>query len=230
MNSQPIVALIPIKANSQRLAGKNFLLYNGRPLYQTMLDTLSQVPEIEKVVVNTDSKDIADYCKALGDKYCVIERPKSILGDIVTMNTIIEHDLSIIEGRHFLQTHVTNPLLQASTISAAIEQYLEQISNKDSLFSASVIKKRVYDTDIKAINHSNEELEQTQDLQDIFMENSNLFIFSRSSFKENGNSRIGRSPSVFCMNEYEGIDIDHSEDLHLANLINQNRSLFGLMD
>ncbi|MEO7797673.1 MAG: hypothetical protein ABIY47_08115, partial [Opitutaceae bacterium] len=47
------VALLPIKANSQRVRGKNFKELQGKPLFQWILDSLLAVDEIELVVINT---------------------------------------------------------------------------------------------------------------------------------------------------------------------------------
>ena len=51
-----IVALLPMKANSERVIGKNFKSFCGKPLYRWMLDTLISVEAIDKIVINTDAR------------------------------------------------------------------------------------------------------------------------------------------------------------------------------
>src|SRR3546814_10507062 len=47
-NNKPrIVALLPMKANSERVKGKNFREFCGKPLFRLILDTLLEVDEIE---------------------------------------------------------------------------------------------------------------------------------------------------------------------------------------
>ena len=41
--SDKIVALLPMKANSERVVGKNFRDFNGKPLFRWILDTLLSV-------------------------------------------------------------------------------------------------------------------------------------------------------------------------------------------
>ena len=53
-----IVALLPMKANSTRVPGKNFLNFCGKPLFRWVLDSLLEVPEIDTIVINTDAKEI----------------------------------------------------------------------------------------------------------------------------------------------------------------------------
>jgi len=50
---QGLVALLPMKAHSQRVSGKNFRLLGGRPLFRWMLDALLSIPAIDTIVINT---------------------------------------------------------------------------------------------------------------------------------------------------------------------------------
>ena len=146
------------------------------------------------------------------------------------MNSIIQYDLLQTDGEHFLQTHVTNPLLTERTIQDALETYFKQLPKHDSLLSVNSIKKRAYNEKIEPINHRHEQLLMTQDLPEILIENSNIFLFSRSSFYANNNSRIGKNPFAYKMNELEAIDIDTLEEFQLAELIHSRRELFGFID
>ena len=52
------VALLPMKAHSERVTGKNFRIFAGKPLFRWILDTLLEIEEIDQVVINTDARDI----------------------------------------------------------------------------------------------------------------------------------------------------------------------------
>ncbi|MFT5779371.1 MAG: CMP-N-acetylneuraminic acid synthetase [Crocinitomicaceae bacterium] len=224
MIEKKIIALVPIRQVSTRLENKNFRLLDGKPLYQHILDTLHSIDSIDQVIINTDSDIIKEACSTRYSKVRIIDRPNSINGPDITMNTLINYDLSQVEGEHFFQTHATNPLLTSETIIDAIQHYFERLGTKDSLLSVYPLKKRLYQKNLEPINHQNGVLAQTQDLPEVLVENSNIFIFSRTSFFENHQSRIGSSPFAFYMNELEGIDIDTGNDLALAELICQNRT------
>ena len=47
-----------MKANSQRVKGKNFKPLNGKPLFRWILDALLAIDEIDEVVINTDARAI----------------------------------------------------------------------------------------------------------------------------------------------------------------------------
>lgn len=50
------VALMPLKANSERVPGKNFRLFCGKPLFRWMLDTLLATEDVDLIVINTDAR------------------------------------------------------------------------------------------------------------------------------------------------------------------------------
>jgi len=174
---------------------------------------------IEFVVIDTDSQVIADDAFKNFNRVKIINRPKKLRGDFVPMNDIIAYDLSRLKGKYFLQTHSTNPLLTTETINKAIEQYFKNIEKCDSLFSVTRLQSRLYGQDGSAINHNPNELLRTQDLSPIFEENSNLYIFSKKSFREAGDKRIGLKPQMFEISKFEAIDIDEPEDFELAKIL-----------
>jgi len=217
-------ALLPMKGTSERVPNKNMKDFNGKPLYHAIMDTLLRSKYIEKVVINTDSEIIAkDAKKNFGDNVIIIDRPKEIQGGDVSMNVIINYDLSQLYGEHFLQTHSTNPMLRVETLDKAIETYFENLEKYDSLFSVTRVQTRFYDKNANPINHNPEELLRTQDLEPLYEENSNFYIFSKESFKDAGNKRIGLKPYIFEVNKLEAVDIDEPEDFILAEILYQNR-------
>ena len=219
-----ITALVPIKSNSTRLPNKNFKFFNGKPLFHHVLETLQNTDEIGLIYVNTDSIQVKNDCVHLFSKVRIIERPEHLIEDEITMNTIIDYDLSRIEGEHFLQTHCTNPLLSKKTIRECIQSYLGNLENHDSLLSVDCIQKRTYRKNGTAINHDSEIMLQTQELEPIYIENSNLFLFSRASFYQAGKNRVGKTPLFYPTPTLESIDIDYPEDFTLAELIAKNRN------
>jgi len=148
-----------------------------------------------------------------------IRKSRDIQGDFVSMNNIINYDLNHLDGEHFLQTHSTNPLLRAETIDKAIEKYFEGLENYDSLFSVTKVQTRFYDINAKPVNHNPNELLRTQDLEPMYEENSNFYIFSKDSFENANNKRIGLKPQIFEVNKLEAVDIDEPEDFKLAELL-----------
>lgn len=222
--SQPtprITALLPIKRNSERVKGKNFRDFAGRPLYRWILDTLLSIPRVHEVVINTDAEDLLRGHALPADPRVVIRtRRPEICGDLVSMNKVLADDVEARPADVYLMTHATNPLLPAATIEAALSAYLDarDAGTHDSLFSATRIQTRFYRADGSAVNHDPDVLLRTQDLEPWFEENSNLYVFSAESFRATG-ARIGRRPKIFETGKLESIDIDDQDDWNLAELV-----------
>ena len=216
-----LVALLPMKAHSERVPGKNFRDFAGKPLFKWMLDKLFDLPEINRIVINTDARDIlANFGLASTGKVLIRDRKPEICGDSVSMNRIIEDDIGAIEADVYFMTHTTNPLLSVDTVRRALVMFekINGYSSYDSLFSVTKHQTRFYRQNGEPINHDLKNLLRTQDLEPWFEENSNFFIFTRESFQKTG-SRIGERPYLFVTPHRESFDIDDLETWAIAETI-----------
>lgn len=213
-----ITALVPMRHHSQRVPGKNYRLLDGKPLYQHILDTLQHVPEIDQIVVDTDSQEIITGLRQHFPHVVIIDRPESLRADTISMNDILLYDISQSEGDLYLQTHSTNPLLKASTISRAIHTLIDALPEKDSLFSVTRLQTRLYDQNGKAINHDPKVLIQTQDLPPVYEENSCIYIFPPETLQQN-RTRIGKHPILFETDPQESWDIDEEIDFKMVEMV-----------
>lgn len=223
-NEINIVALVPMKGNSERVPNKNLKMFNGKPLYHSIIKSLQLSKYITKIVVNTDSQNIKSD---IGNNFPfieLVERPADIQGDFVSMNEIIAYDLKRIDGDIFIQTHSTNPLITAETIDQAIEMFISNTGDNDSVFSVTRLQSRFYWKDGLPINHNPEVLLRTQDLDPLFEENSNFYIFTKKSFSDSGNKRIGKKPLMFEVDKIQAIDIDDLQDFKIAEIIERTLS------
>lgn len=217
-----IVALVPMRHHSQRVPGKNYRPLAGKPLFHHIIGTLLAVPEINEVVVDTDSDEVMDGLKRHFPSVKIINRPASLRADDVPMNDILIHDTSQVQAAFYLQTHSTNPLLKAETISKAIQLLLTHYPNKDSLFSVTRLQTRLYDRHGKAMNHNPNELIQTQDLPPVYEENSCLYIFTRDNLLARKH-RISDKPLMFEIDADEAWDIDEELDFAICDFLLKRR-------
>src|SRR5215211_3314119 len=170
-----------MRHHSQRVPGKNYRSLAGKPLFHHIIETLRSVSEINQVVVDTDSEPVMDGVGRLFPDVKLIQRPEHLRADNIPMNEILLHDTQQIESDFYLQTHSTNPLLKAETVSQAIRTFFSEYPNYDSLFSVTRLQTRLYFQDGHAINHDPRELIQTQELPSVYEENSCLYIFTREN-------------------------------------------------
>lgn len=213
-----IAALLPMKAHSERVPNKNFRDFNGKPLFRWILETLLSIPDISEVIINTDARSVlAQHGLVDSARIRIRDRKAELCGDLVSMNRVLEDDVTNVPADVYVMTHTTNPLLSADTIKTALQRFEEaqRLGTADSLFSVNKFQTRFYRQDGTSVNHDLMNLIRTQDLIPWFEENSHLYIFTGKSFAKT-NARIGERPALFETPKLESIDIDDQADWDLA--------------
>ena len=209
------LAIVPMRHNSERVPGKNYRPLGGIPLYHHVVRTLSAVPEIDSVVIDTDSDVIIADCATHFPHVQVLLRPEHLRDGTIAMNDVLLNTLDQVDADIVLQTHSTNPFLKAATISDALRLFTTPGSEFDSVFSVTRLQARLWDADVHPVNHDPAVLLRTQDLAPLFIENSCFFIFTPELLRQRGN-RIGSRPLMVEMAPLEAVDIDTEEDFALA--------------
>jgi CMP-N-acetylneuraminic acid synthetase len=217
-----VVALVPMRHHSERVPGKNYRELAGKPLYAYILETLMACPDVSHIAVDTDSPIIYDGVRKSFPVVQLIERPETLRGDAVSMNAVLLHDLDVVEGEFFLQTHSTNPLLRSETIGRAINTFFDGYPKCDALFSVTPIHFRLWGQDGRPLNHDPAELLRTQDLPPVFQENSCMYLFDRRGFSRRRN-RLGENPRMFEVILPEALDIDDELSFKIAEWIIKDR-------
>lgn len=216
--SDSVIALLPMKANSTRVKEKNFRDFCGKPLFRWVLDSLLEIEEITKVVINTDARQIlADAGCVDTDRIMIRDRRPEICGDDVSMNLVLADDITNVPADLYIMTHTTNPLISSITIRNAIKLFRDarRTGMADSLFTVNRVQARFYRADVAPVNHDPRNLIPTQNLEPWFEENSNLYIFTADSFDAT-NARIGETPVMLESPSLESIDIDTPSDWEFA--------------
>jgi len=222
--TKKIIALVPMRHYSERVPGKNYRPLAGKPLFHHIINTLLAVPELDSILVDTDSPEIVAGLQAHFPSVKIIDRPEHLRGDAVSMNEILMHDTGVMEADFYLQTHSTNPLLRAQTVSSAIQAFLAAIPEYDSLFGVTRYQTRLWDQLGRPVNHNPNILLRTQDLPPLFEENSCLYIFTRQNLVSRRN-RLGQRPLQFEIPAAEARDIDDELEFVIAETL--YRQMYG---
>jgi len=218
-----LIALVPMRHHSQRVPGKNYRQLAGKPLYRYIVETLLAVPEIDQIVVDTDSEPVMEGLRQDFPMIRLIERPESLRADTISMNEILLYDTAQVESDFYIQTHSTNPLLKPETVSRAIQSFTMGYPTYDSLFSVTRLQTRLWTKDSHPLNHDPAVLIQTQDLPPVFEENSCMYLFTRENLQKNHN-RLGRRPLMFEIDQDEAWDIDEELDFAIVDFLMHRQS------
>jgi len=222
-----IYALIPIKHNSERVPGKNYRDFNGKPLFYWIINTLLNSTYIDKIIIDTDSPTIKElipkHFSDTMDRIIIYDRPKHLHGGHIATNDLfvnVIQDLSL-DADYYFQTHTTNPLLKTSSVNDAIETFLSKINDGyETLFSVKTHHTRFYNSNGEDMNHNRFHLIPTQDLDPIYEENSCMYVFSKDTLMKY-NARIGNKAYLYKMNDIESTDIDWPEDFKIAESLHK---------
>ena len=74
MDKKKIVAIIPVRKNSQRIKNKNFLsFYKGKSLLELKIEQLKKVKNIDEIVVSSDAELAKKISKSKIEWFKILE-------------------------------------------------------------------------------------------------------------------------------------------------------------
>lgn len=218
MNKYKLTAIVPMRHSSERIPGKNYRDFAGKPLFHHVTQTLLDCPLIDKVVIDTDSQVVMDQVQGYFPAVTVLERPEHLRDGGIPMNDVLLNSINQVPSDFYLQTHSTNPLLTVKTLTEGIAKFFAIQPMYDSLFSVTRRHVRFWDVLARPINHNQNILLRTQDLPPVFEENSCFYVFTKDILERKHN-RIGDRPFLFEMPEIEAQDIDVELNFIVAELL-----------
>jgi CMP-N-acetylneuraminic acid synthetase len=216
--SYSVAAIVPMRHSSERVPGKNYRDFAGKPLFHRIIDTLLECPSITQVVIDTDSPTVIEQAEIYYPSVTILERPQHLRDGAIPMNNVLLNTCEQVPADFYLQTHSTNPLLSAETVEKGVKQFLAQYPVYDTLFGVTRMQTRLWDPLARAINHNANILLRTQDLPPVYMENSCMYIFKKETLIQKGN-RLGDRPFMYEIAEIEAQDIDVELNFKVAEFL-----------
>lgn len=211
-------ALVPLKLDSERLPGKNFLTLGAKPLAHHLLDTLVQSELFEEIFIHASDERIMER---LPKGLSWLPRPKELDGSQVKANELFNDSVSQIGEAFIFQTQVTAPFLSFSSIKRGLDAV--RIEGFDSSTSVTAHKTFAWlEGSEKPLNYELEDIPRTQDIRSVLLETSGFYCFKTSGFLER-RTRIHGKTKFIELGFEESVDIDYPEDFLVAQAILQVR-------
>ena len=224
-----VVALIPARAGSKRLPGKNVRRLAGHPLIAYTIAAARQSGVFSDVVVSTDSPDYAAIARHYGAEVPFL-RAQQLAGDLSPDIEWVEEMLVGLRGagRHydcFSLLRPTSPFRQPETIRRAWGEFLAE-TGVDSLRAVEKCKqhpgkmwvlrgKRMVPLLPLGPAEQPWHSSQYQSLPEVHVQNASLEIaWSRVVF--DGRTIAGQVLAPFLTQGYEGFDVNSPQDWQLA--------------
>ncbi len=211
-----IVAMVPIKLNSERVKEKNLRMFcDGKPLIQFILEALKKSRNINQIYVYCSDERIQDY---LIDGVKFLKRPDFLDANTANCNDIIREFIKEVHADIYVVSHATAPFTSTESIDKCIETVLEH-NEYDSAFTVEKVQTFMWSNG-KPMNFDPDHFPRTQDLEPLYMETSGAFVFTRDVFQKY-DRRIGISPCLVEVGPEESCDIDTEFDMKVAQALYQ---------
>ncbi len=144
------LCVISARGGSRGLPGKNIRPLLDKPLIVWSIEQALGTPEIDRVVVSTDSEEIAQVARAAGAETPFV-RPNHLSTSEAGKFEVFKHALQSCEDHYgeqyefYLDLDCTNPLREISDISACISKYRElRGKGVDGVFTVCNARKNPY--------------------------------------------------------------------------------------
>ena len=226
------VALIPARSGSKRVRDKNVALLAEHPVMAYTIAAARASALFDAVVVSTDSERYADVARHYGAEVPAL-RPAPLAGDTSPDIEWVEHMLDVLEraGRRYEVFSIlrpTSPFRQAATIQRAWTAFAADPA-ADSLRAVETCRQHPAKMWVKRGNrllpllpfgpeaqpwHSS----QYPDLPVVYVQNASLEIAWTRVVRET-RTIAGVNIIPFVTEGYEGLDVNHTDDWDLAELL-----------
>ncbi len=219
MNSEVInsdniraVGVIPVKLNSERTPGKNIkALYDGTPLIHLVQKYMLRVDGLEKVYVYCSDEKVKKYLIE-GVEYVqrdpVYDSPTA---DVIEMMRVFSE---IVDADIYVQSHATVPFIKAESINEGLKAI--KSGRYDSAIAAKTIQDFLWKNN-QPFNYNLDNIPRTQDMEPFYAE-CGVYIYRNDVIKQK-KRKIGDSPYLIKIDEFEAIDIDEPEDFIMADAL-----------
>lgn len=211
MKEKKVVALIPLRGGSKSIPGKNIKLIAGLPLCAWVLKAAVAAESISEIYVSTDSDEIADIVKSLNLGVHVVERPSQFACDEASTESVMLHFAEQVEFDLLVTIQATSPLLSASDLDQAIEEFYAK--NLDSMLTAVRSYRFYWQDDARPINYDPLNRPRRQDFPGTLMENGAFYVTCKETLLEN-RCRLAGKIGIYEMAENTAVEIDEPEDWH----------------
>ncbi|HEY5871990.1 MAG TPA: acylneuraminate cytidylyltransferase family protein [Gaiellaceae bacterium] len=228
MSAPRAVAFVPARAGSERVPQKNVRLLAGHPLLAYAIATALQSETFERVVVSTDSEEIADVARWYGADVPFL-RPAEYATSTSPDIEWLAYTLEQLDERYevFALIRATNPFRGPETVRRGLEQLLAT-SEADSLRAVELVKQHPGKMWLLAddgrtmsplLDQSHLDVAwhagQYQALPHVYVQNSALEIAWTRAVTEHG-TREGEVIAPFLTQGLEGFNVDDEEDWRRA--------------
>ncbi len=219
-----IIAFIPVRGGSKSIPLKNIKPFCGKPLVCWNIEALEACPEVDKVVVATDSDEIWNTVESRNYKKTILyhRSVENACDTASTESVMLEyiHYAKLTEDNIFMLVQATSPLTETKHFTEAIQMYGR--GEYDSIITCVHNYRFFWNEDGTSMNYDYMNRPRRQNFKGMLMENGAFYINTVGNILGNGN-RLGGKIGIYEMPEYTATEIDEPDDwMILENLMHKH--------
>jgi len=223
-----ITCVIGARGGSKGLAGKNIRPLLGKPLIGWSIEQALACPEISRVVVSTDSAEIAATALAFGAEVPFM-RPEHLANDSAGKWEVWQHALEACDQYYpepidlYVDLDCTSPLRDVNDISKAIAQF--KASKLDAVFSVCEARKNPYfnmlelkDQRLQICKALPAPIVRRQDAPKVFEHVASIYVLS-PAYLRSGSGLLSGQTQGYDIGTAKSLDVDSEFDFQLIEYL-----------
>ena len=222
------IAFIPVRGGSKSIPLKNIKSLCGKPLVCWNIEALETCPQVDEVIVATDSDEIWNTVESRNYKKTTLYRrsAENACDTASTESVMIEYIkyANLPEADIFMLVQATSPLTESAHFSEALQRYAT--GEYDSMLTCVRNFRFFWNEDGTSMNYDYMNRPRRQNFSGMLMENGAFYINTVGKILSNGN-RLGGKIGIYEMPEYTATEIDEPDDwMILEKLMRKYKSEF----
>ena len=219
-----VKAFIPVRGGSKSIPLKNIKTFCGKPLVCWNIEALEACPEVDEVVVATDSDDIWNTVESRNYKKTTLYRrsAENACDTASTESVMLEyiHYANLDAENILMLVQATSPLTETKHFTEALQMYAK--GEYDSIITCVRNYRFFWNEDGTSMNYDYMNRPRRQNFNGMLMENGAFYINTVGNILSNGN-RLGGKIGIYEMPEYTATEIDEPDDwIILENLMRKH--------
>ena len=210
-----ITAVIPVREGSRRLKNKNIAPFAGTNLLINKIEQLKKVPEIDTIMVSSDSDLMLQMAASVGAM--THKRAPEFCDEMTkTFGEVVTHVCENAPGDHIIWATCTAPLVFPKHYTEAIGLYFKALEEGyDSLVSMEQFKRYLWDDNGPVNYELGLKHVPSQQLKPLYFCTDGILMAPRQKMIE-WHYFHGTNPYRYILDKRTSVDIDDGLDLACA--------------
>lgn len=225
--NKKILCVIPARGGSKGLPGKNIKKLLGKPLIAYSIQQAKASGLIDRIIVSTDSQEIAKIAKQYGAEVPFI-RPKILAADKSGTIEVLLHAVDWLKRNDkydfdvLVLLHANTPLRKSEDINNCLETLINK--KAENIFSVTEASRNPYFNMVEIDKKNRPRLVKKgnfatrQSAPKVFDMNSSIYVWRRDVLRDKKNIFLKKT-LLYLMPKERSVDIDDYIDFKTAEMI-----------